>query len=160
MTSPVSDAMKLAYKFWSRVDVCGADDCWEWQGARRRTNYGQMYVGDRMREATHVSILIATGDWPEAGKVVCHHCDNPPCVNPNHLFVGTRAENNADKTAKRRCPAGEKHWSAKLTESDVREILASPLSQSKAGAKFGVAPITISHIRRGATWAHIPRNES
>lgn len=136
------------------------DDCWEWRAYRMPAGYGVFAVrhGD-VRFAHRVSWELINGPIP-AGMVVCHRCDNPPCVNPDHLFLGTIAENNADMRAKKRHKIGERHGSAKLTEAEVqtiRRLLTSGASQRSIAARFGVGQMSISDIARGVTWRHIPQ---
>lgn len=95
-----------------------------------------------------------------AGLCVLHRCDNPPCINVDHLFLGTRADNNRDKWAKGRGVVprlhGEAHGQAKLTAVEVTEIrkLLGTLTMAEIARRFGVADMTVSDIRRGKTWTH------
>jgi hypothetical protein len=91
------------------------------------------------------------------GLILCHHCDNPPCVNPDHLFVGTQADNNADKIAKGRDGSlrGERHLKAKMTAAMVREarrLNAEGVSGRKLAARFGLSPSAMQQLLAGKTW--------
>jgi hypothetical protein len=123
-------------RFWEKVDVGGPDECWEWKGERTAKGYGRFDVAGRHIRAHRFAWELAHGPIPE-GMFALHHCDNPPCCNPAHLFEGTNLDNMADMTAKRRAAAGERHGSrthpervsrgerrpnAKLTEEDIRMI--------------------------------------
>ena len=129
--------------------------CWEWF-ASKNAGYGQLMVDKRPIPAHRLSYELHWGSIP-AGMHVCHRCDNRACINPDHLFIGTNADNMADRDAKGRgiIYRGEDHGSAKLTEADVRAIRSSTLSNRKLAPLYGVCGKTISVIRSGKHWAHV-----
>lgn len=88
-------------RFWPKVDKAG--DCWIWKASKRRKGYGQFQLNGTMVSAHRVAWQIEHGEIP-AGLLVCHHCDNPSCVRPDHLFLGTNSDNQKDAGAKKR------HW--------------------------------------------------
>jgi hypothetical protein len=98
--------------------------------------------------------MLAHGEIPER-SYVCHKCDTPSCINPDHLFIGTAAENNRDMAAKGRNLFGSKVTTAKLTESQVMEIRRSTGTCKKLATAFGVSVSAISHIRTGQRWRQL-----
>lgn len=145
----------LAERFWAKVDRSG--DCWIWQG--RRDNLGQYGVFrlDRREVRAHrFSVELSGRSIPE-GMVVMHTCDNPPCVNPAHLVVGTRTDNRADCVAKDRQAKGEQNGRAKLTAEQVREIrrLRPTTSGAELARRFGVSRRAIRFAVDGTRWAHV-----
>jgi hypothetical protein len=113
-------------RFWEKVDKKSDDECWEWQGFKGKKNYGRFVaLGEQL--AHRVSWKLFINSKIPYGLVICHHFDNPSCVNPNHLFLGTVLDNNRDRHSKGRTVVpnnqGSKSGNAKLTETDVKEIL-------------------------------------
>lgn len=111
-------------RFWSKVQK--TDGCWVWKGATNGHRYGRVHRRDdhnRTVMAHRMSWELHVGPIPD-GLLVLHRCDNPPCVNPSHLFLGTVLDNNADKHRKQRDARGEKHGMAKLKDSDIPAIIA------------------------------------
>jgi hypothetical protein len=143
---------------WDRVDKsAGVDGCWPFMGARNNKGYGQMRVNGKMFPAHRVAFIVASGCHP-GPLFVLHRCDNPPCCNPAHLFLGTAGDNIRDCAAKGRTARGESHRASKLTKDVVGEIrrLSSEGVQGLAIARrFGVTPQTISHIVTRKTWRHV-----
>jgi hypothetical protein len=90
----------LAGRFWEKVTR--GDGCWEWSGATGTNGYARLWHDGRMIPASHVAWFLAHGQWPPADLFVCHHCDNPPCVRADHLFLGTKSDNMRDAAAKGR----------------------------------------------------------
>jgi hypothetical protein len=116
-------APSLADRFWTKAAVRSADECWPWNAAPRRAGegYGAFWLDGRHQPANRIALQLSGVEVP-AGSEVCHHCDNPPCCNPRHLFLGNRQSNNADKVAKGRHAHGERNGGARLTAEAVAEI--------------------------------------
>lgn len=140
------------------------NECWVWQGAKLPKGYGFIKIPGKRRQiyAHRLSYLINVGDIPE-GLNVLHRCDNPACVNPAHLFVGSHKDNSQDMAAKDRHLCGERNAEAILTAPDVvqiKKLLAmNEFSQKRIGMMFGVSQITISRIHRGLRWKHITNGD-
>lgn len=125
-------------RFFSKVDK--TKDCWVYTGATwKNTGYGSFSIGKKTYRAHRFSYEIFNGAIKK-GLFVLHKCDNPSCVNPNHLFLGSHTDNMKDKSMKNRCniPTGVNHWHSKFSESDVEEI--------KRLKELGVPMTKISNI--------------
>lgn len=152
--------MTFAERLLNQVDI-QQDGCWVFTGCWDGSGYGQIQInGERTR--THVlSYRLHKGEIP-AGKYVCHTCDNRACINPEHLFLGSAADNAKDMWQKGRGvlqdTRGEANGQATLTEDEVREIrscTAAGLSLSEVGVMFGKDTSTIWKIHHRKTWRHI-----
>lgn len=151
--------------FAARADNPNDGGCWEWSGARFPTGYGQA----RKKEYAHrLAWRLFNGPIPLGGQVL-HKCDNPPCVNPSHLYVGNDADNRRDARERRRFSGGGKGPS-KLNSSQVIEIKKlregqfSHLSQEKASAeiasRYGVSRFTVRSILTGKNWTTFERKST
>lgn len=156
-------------RFFSKVNKTTPDSCWDWKGCKDRNGYGAFSLRHKRFFAHRVSYLIYHKIDPLKLKV-CHKCDNPPCVNPNHLFLGTDAENVADRVRKGRPGAresspettarGAKIGSSKLNDDKVTSILSklkAGESIKKVAKEFGVSFSTIYGISTNIQWKHVPR---
>ena len=160
------EAVQAAW-FWERV--AKSDGCWEWTRGKNRGGYGKFRTRGRhgkFHRAHRAAWELTNGPIPD-GLCVCHRCDNPPCCNPAHLFLGTQAENLRDMVAKGRGPsgaelgrrsAGEANGNRKLTALQVSEILAR-LAQGQTSvsiaAAYGVDRSNIRLIANGKTWRRV-----
>jgi uncharacterized protein (DUF433 family) len=148
----------LSDRFWSKVARRSPADCWEWQASfSNAAGYGQFWLNGTQVRAHRLAYQMERGPIPE-GLVVRHRCDNPSCVNPAHLELGTHKDNSADRVNRGRSnsPIGERHGHCKLTEQQVLEIRASAEPQHVLAERYGVAQTRISAILRGASWSHLP----
>lgn len=149
--SPLTD------RFWTKVEKKGVDECWLWTGAKNHDGYGKLFKGDRQFYAVHrLSWEMHFGEIP-VGMSVCHKCDVRACVNPNHFFLGTFADNMKDKVKKKRqsTNAGERNPRAKLNDymvEQIKKLRETGMTQQKIAEQFGVSQVAISLILRGKNW--------
>ena len=144
-------------RFWSMVDRRGPDDCWPWTGDLSVRGYGRIWYQGKTRYAHRVSYELHYAPISE-GMFVCHSCDNPRCVNPAHLFLGTAADNSKDMTVKGRAAEGERHGTCKLKEGDIpaiRKLATEGLTYTEIGTRYGVAYGVISRVVRCETWKDV-----
>ena len=156
MPSGVYPRRSMPDRLWSNVDRRGADECWPWLGNRRPAGYGSIRH-DGKNITTNAAAIIASGGVVGPGQVACHTCDNPPCCNPAHLYVGTSSSNQRDAVARGR------HSMAKLTDDDVTqicELVAAGNSYRSVGRRFGVRHGVVSSIVRGVSYTHVKRNQT
>lgn len=149
-----------AARFWASVDIRSANECWPWRAGTNpaRDNYGRFWIKRVEYRTNRMAYYLHYGSDP-LGDDACHSCDNPPCCNPSHLFVGSRAINLADMRRKHRQAMGPRHGIAKLTVNQVREIktryVPRKVSTYKLAAEFGVSQMTIHNIIHGKIWTHV-----
>ena len=152
-------------RFWNRVDQSTKRSCWLWTGSCSWGGYGRIRYRGPSTYAHRVSWLIHFGEIPPR-MLVLHKCDNPPCVNPKHLFLGSQADNMRDMKTKQRsskgpqgwAPSGEDHWSTKLKAKDVRAIrkaYAGGATQNALAKKYSMVQNAIGAIVRRVTWRHV-----
>lgn len=158
-------------RFWAKVDKTG--DCWIWKAAKLKSGYGKLMVTKTHGMTAHrYSYTLHNGEIPK-GMFVCHSCDNPPCVNPSHLWLGTAKDNSQDAKKKGRTAVGDKNGMrtkphkrsfgqrngfGKLTDRDVAQILKlrrDGISGREVASKFGISrdyvyELTTSKTTRGA----------
>jgi hypothetical protein len=141
-------SQKELSRFWEKVDKNGANGCWNWT-ASDVGGYGQFRLGLRMVQAHRISWELAFGEIPDKLHVL-HQCDNPPCVNPAHLFLGTHQDNVDDRQQKGRTLVGEQHGKHKLSDIQVAEIRrrysTGKETQTDLAKVFGIAHSQISKI--------------
>lgn len=153
--------LTIAERFWAKTEKIPFHDCWEWVGPRLPRGYGYMFdpTGKGQKTYAHrFAYFLANG--PIAGGLsVLHRCDNPSCVRPDHLFLGTQAENLADMDAKgrrrHRAMLGEDNATSKLTVDSVLMVRQSDASGASLARLLGVTKECVYAIRKRRTWAHL-----
>jgi len=154
-------AKTLEERFWEKVDKSG--DCWEWTASTSNCGYGNIYCDGTMSLAHRVAWEINIGVIPE-GACVCHTCDNPSCVNPNHLFLGTHVDNMRDMSNKGRANRkpinqGEDQHKSKLTKGMVKMIRkyykAGGCTQAWLALVYGVTQGNVASVINYKTWKHV-----
>lgn len=163
---------RLSRRFWYKVSVSDVAECWEWQASRTVHRYGYPGYGrigvaldgrNTWMVAHRVAYLLERGEIAD-GLFVCHSCDNPPCCNPNHLFLGSAADNARDRDKKGRYgvriwPSGEGNPHAALTDSEVVQIrqlyVPRVLTRPMLAERFGVSVACVDRVLSGDTYAEV-----
>jgi hypothetical protein len=154
--------MNNAERFWNKVDKTG--ECWEWTGTKNKDGYGmiklhtkKMVSAHRLSYVLHHPLNVDIWEYREI--CVCHKCDNPKCVNPSHLFLGSRTDNMTDMFNKGRCILGEKKHNSKLTDTQVREIRTryadGGITHRGLAKEYGTSSPNITAILNRKLWKHI-----
>ena len=151
-----------AEKLWSLIER--GEGCWTWRGRTNVRGYGHFHAPAIQAVLAHrAAFMLTKGEIPK-GMLVCHACDNPPCCNPEHLWLGTSADNNHDRDAKGRHvrpdrdetkvnrSSGAKQIQAKLSAQDIAEIVADERSGVVLGKIYGVHATTINRARSGRSY--------
>jgi hypothetical protein len=163
-TPPIRDFNDIVERFWNKVEKTA--DCWTWKGAKTNKGYGiyssfYKFGFFKSQFAHRVSYFLANGNF-DSDLLVCHKCDNPSCVNPNHLFIGTYSDNAQDMSDKGRngqqinSQKGEKHGRSKLDWNKVREIRKryseEKITKSELSRQYGVDHKQIRNILNNTNW--------
>ena len=139
-------------RFWSRLNILGDEECWEWQARKDKHGYGLTFYNEENWFAHRIAWIVANGAIPD-GQCVLHRCDNPSCVNPSHLFLGTRADNHADMVEKGRNKNPQKPvrgHGAKLSQEEVEEIellIEDGFDKWIILGEYGICNTTYYHIK-------------
>lgn len=148
-------------RFWSHVEKAGPNDCWLWKRSKHNKGYGQVGFGVNgkveMHKAHKVAWEITHNRLIPKGVHGLHTCDTRACCNPHHVFLGSNADNMADRDAKGRQARGERHGAAKISDDQARLVKyrLGGLKISEIAKLIGVSYHLVYGIREGRTWAHI-----
>jgi len=146
-------------RFWSKVDVRGPDECWEWQASINSSGYGRFKIASyQMVSANRVALISHTQKEPD-GMSALHHCDNRKCCNPHHLYFGTHEDNMRDKVERGRCrtgdQAGANNGASKLNDDQLALVvrrLKAGWNNKKIAADLPIGHAMVSKIRTGVMW--------
>lgn len=158
----VKDRIRFETKFTKEGPIQSAElgRCWVWLAGLFPDGYGQFYLKGTSIGAHRVSYELYVGSI-EPKFQICHSCDNPICVNPKHLFLGTHKDNMKDRNIKGRQGRGESHGMSKLTKQQVLEIRSlfskGEATKTELGRRYLVSDVSIHHIITGKHWKHILR---
>lgn len=155
----VAIRMQDRERFAMKIEVkpTSDDPCWLWTDRPDKQGYGRFRFPRKNMAAHRVSFLIFNGPIPD-NMFVLHRCDNPLCVHPGHLFLGTQTDNMADKKAKGRNLIGSHHQNSRLNEAAVatiKELLRQGMPQMQIARRFNISQTTICHISTGQIWRHV-----
>lgn len=166
-------ATPAARRFWPKVEVGAAHECWLWIRGQFSTGYGAMQFEGRAQHSNRIAYMLEKGPIPD-GMVVMHTCDVRLCCNPEHLVLGTHKDNMADMAGKRRASRGDSHWTrhspanlargsvvkgSKLTEGQIREMRklreVTGMSYDGLAKLYNIAKCTVARILHRKMWAHV-----
>lgn len=151
----------IEQRFWNRLDYSG--ECWIWTGSKKSDGYGAVEVNRKSMSAHRIAYELTYGPIPK-GMLVCHHCDNPSCCNPSHLFLGTYKDNRLDCVRKGRegheggAPPGHKPASTKLTSDqvlEIRKLHGEGIGLKRLAFLYEVDRTQIWHITARRQWKNI-----
>jgi hypothetical protein len=146
-------------RFWSKIDMRGPDECWEWQASLNLNGYGRFKLGSyNMVIASRLALICTSKSEPD-GLLALHHCDNPKCCNPDHLYWGTVKDNARDKVERGRAyvgnQSGANNGHSKITDAQLATIILrfrEGWSNTKIAADLPIGHSMVSKIRRGHLW--------
>lgn len=152
-------AANFRRRFMVRIPRLPSKECWNWPGFTDPNGYGQVVLDGAVHKTHRVSWVLHNGPIPPSGMIrpysIRHKCDNPTCVNPNHLFIGTDRDNALDATCKGRMAQGAEHYAAKLTEEQVAAIRTDTRPVRSIAEEFGVSKSTIYYAQRAKGWKRV-----
>ena len=153
------ETSEILKRFWSKVDIRSEEECWQWKGWCDEEGYGRFKMNGKGERASR-AIVKLMGQIIPKGEWVLHKCDNPTCVNPKHLYVGTPSQNSMDRENRKRGRPliGSNNGYNKLDENKVTEIkslLNCGFNNTEIGLMYNVTRSTISYISSGKIWKHV-----
>lgn len=149
----MSDPVTLK-RFHDKYRVNPENGCWEWQASTQFWGYGAFRLGKSVTSSHRAAYRMFKGEIPK-GIFVCHKCDNPPCCNPDHLFLGTQKENLKDADSKNRILKGEKCPWAKISDSDYLKIMVDPRPNKEIAKSFNTTAKQVRQLKSGYSRKHL-----
>lgn len=141
-------------RFWSQVKKAEGDGCWEWVGAVGSAGYGRVHFDGRLQQAQRVAWELTNGPIP-GGLWALHKCDNPKCIRPDHLFLGTCQDNWDDCRRKKRQAYGERNGCSKLTTEQALAIKSDPRRHRIIAKAYGIDQSSVTKLKRGQRWIYL-----
>lgn len=144
-------------RFWSKVDIRGDDDCWEWTGHRHQRGYGIFWFQGKNVRANRYALIFSGSEPPSPQHISLHSCDNPPCCNPRHLRWGYNVDNRADHDLRRGPLTGENSYTAVITTEQADSILKGRINGENSASlskRLGLPKTLVDNIYSGRTWRH------
>jgi len=147
---------KILNRFLSKINQQTSTGCWEWIAGKHKFGYGMFWVNGKTIPAHRVAYKLFIGDIPESLSVL-HKCDNPTCVNPEHLFLGTQMDNMKDMNSKgrRKSICGEQLPQTKINSDIVLDIRKKAQSQRNYATQYNISQSTVGEIQRNLIWKHV-----
>ena len=155
MPTPAKDYAEILLRLLRNISI-NLNGCWNWQGSKSVKGYGRIKFEGVYWSTHRLMAFLKLSDLGE-GSVVCHRCDNPSCINPDHLFVGTQLENILDRDLKgrRNQAKGENQGSSKLTAAQVTSIRLDTRKHSTIAAEYGITRAHVGNLKANRAWKHI-----
>lgn len=149
---PYAAALSKQDLFWAKVEKRDGE-CWPWRGTITVQGYGRFNLATgKWMPASRVSLMLSLGRSLRAGEFACHHCDNPPCCNPSHLYAGSQAQNMADKVKRNRSVPRGGH---KIDKETAMMIRLAEGTQTEIAERYGVSRSYVSMVKAGKKWARL-----
>lgn len=160
MTTPLQLSANIISRFNDKIHPEPNSGCWLWGASIDKHGYGRLTIGKTAYLAHRLSFCIATGEMPKPYELICHSCDNRPCVNPSHLFIGSPSDNMRDAVAKGRLTnRGSNNNRSILDEEKALCIFNDKRGYNDLSLEFGVSVSTIHSIKSGNNWRHATSNK-
>ena len=157
MSELTPEELKIIAEGLNNYEIVPESGCWLWLGTLSEKGYGTKNIFGKIMRAHRLSYMVHKGDIPD-DLIVRHTCDIPCCINPEHLIVGTNADNNQDRMNRGRGASGEKVGTSKLTDDVVAEIFLAEGTYRDIADRYGINNTNVSLIKNRKSWKHVTQN--